>query len=228
MRIVMNYHMKTQSLTRSWYLPVVYFTALVLSTLFSACNHEPTEAIAPTFDPGTYKSATFPLFVGNQWVYVDSIYGSQQQNQAIVRLTIMTIDGYAEHNSEGTWALSESYQADDINYTIKNSIVYVDDSKRNGAFLIPRMAFLPAAAIEDTVWIAGPYPYSKTKVYALGHTYTTPAGAFDSVYVYDYADTANGYRIVTYFRPSIGILCTERPQAQSVDKSVLAAYAISK
>ncbi len=224
----MNNQLKTQIVPTRANALMLSLATLIFATFISACNHEPTRPHVYYDDPGTYRNSTFPLFNGNKWVYIDSNYAVQQRSNAFVRLNIMSIVGYTEDNGLGSWEVNQSSLAQNINYTIKDDTVYVNDSKRNSALLNPRIAFLPPAQIQDTIWITGPYSDTKSKVYPLGHTYTTPAGTFDSVYVYEFDVDYYGNKVLTYFRPSIGILCVESPGSQYVSRSVLATYVIYK
>ena len=224
----MNYKPKQQIVLRRTITSALSLGTLLILVIVSACNHEPTSP-APVYDPGTYKTSTYPLFNGNQWVYVDSSYDSQQRSRAFVRLSLTSIVKYTEDNTQASWEINQSYIAGDFTYAVENDTVYVNDWKRNGALLNPRIAFLPSGAVQDTVLINGPYPDTKTKVYPLGHTYTTPAGTFDSVFVYENnANRIESEKTLTYFRPSVGILCVETLWSHYVHRSVLAAYVIAK
>jgi hypothetical protein len=202
-------------------LMLVFFLSL------SSCKKEPTAPYHYYADPGSYKHGTFPLATGNQWAYIDSNYTITVPSNPFVRIRIASIVSYNEFDNEPTWKYTDINGQPNISYTISNDTVYVNDSPDNGALLNPRIAFLPPTAIHDTVRIIGPYSWSTTKIYSLGHTFTTPAGAFDSVYVYEVGN--NGVTL-TYFRPEIGVLCTawRSGDGSYLSTSTLVSYVIAK
>ena len=198
-----------------------------ISILHTSCENKPT-APTPHYDePTSYRHSTLPLAVGNQWSFVDSSYWISSPTNAAALIRLTSITSYTEENNSGMWCTSDSRGGPGPRYSISGDTVFVDDSQLNGALLNPRVAFLPPSAVHDTVTIAGPFPYTITKVYPLGHTLTTPAGTFDSVYVYELDQFGTQ---LTYFRPSIGVIFQVSHPTDStyVLKSVLASYVLVK
>ncbi len=111
-------------------------------------------------------------------------------------------------------------------YSISNDTVYLY-TWFNGALLNPRIAFLPVAVIADTATYVVPWPWSQTKVYSLGRSMATPAGNFDSVYVYE-CDLSFNERYLTYFKPGVGVISTESYAPTLIDRTVLVAYNLAQ
>jgi hypothetical protein len=189
----------------------------VLFLLFSSCAEESTSPlnIYPHLynypEPVVYRHSTFPLFKKNQWVYADTSYAWYENPKRLVfgaSIYLASIDKYTGESDHGKWQLTTTdgvYNTKYALYCISNDTVYVEDPWNNSALLQPRIAFLPSSSIHDTATFQGPWPWSVTNVYAYNHTFVTPAGIFDNVYVY-----RNNYDSVnTYFCPGIGIISQE-------------------
>ena len=201
------------------------------TTIFVSCEHN---AVAPAVfhsQPSQYRHATFPLAVSNQWAYADTTFDFPTSDPLAERLIMASIDSYAGQTDHGGWNFSNIgglQGGPNGQYSISGDTVYAYQWY-NGAFINPRIAFLPPAVIVDTVTFAGPWTWSKTNVYSLGHNFVTPAGNFDSVYVYD-CELSYGERYVTYLRPGIGVICAEHygNTTQPSERSVLIAYVLTE
>ena len=111
-------------------------------------------------------------------------------------------------------------------YSVSNDTVYIEDEWVNSVLINPRIAFLPSYVIHDSAKVPGPWPSSLTKVYPYNRDVITPAGTFDSVFVYEY-DQELGLRNLTYFRPGIGVISTEvYSYSVLMNRSVLVAYVL--
>jgi hypothetical protein len=226
---------KSYTLAWSCVERITLFGAIILMT---SCNHN--SVAPPTYypQPTIFRHSTFPLAISNQWVYADSSFEFGGPNPILVQLIMANIGDYSGRTDHGGWNFNNipGLQGGPTGqYSISNDTVYLY-TWFNGALLNPRIAFLPAAALTDTVTFIGPWTWSQTKAYALGHNMVTPAGNFDSVYVYE-CDPDNIERYLTYFRPGIGVICSETYSATSLgsgstaflsDRSVLIAYDLVK
>ncbi len=185
------------------------FAIFLASLIFLiSCKHN-SAAPAPVYqEPVDYRHSTLPLAVGNQWAYADTDYinlSIDPTKSAWLRL--ISIDSYTGTSDHGWWRCVEEmgiWGTNSFDYSIAYDTIYIQDYS-NGAFLNPRIAFIPPSN-QDTIKLPGPYNYSVTKVYALNHTLTTPAGTFDNIYVYEYAAFGKS---VGYFCPSIGLISAE-------------------
>jgi hypothetical protein len=207
-------------------LPPILLSAFVAIIIFSSCQKEPTAPYHYYPEPSEYRHSTFPLAVGNQWAYTDSNYTLPSHSNAFARIRLSSIASYTQVNNQAVWMFTDINGKPDISYSIANDTIYVDDSPTNGALLNPRIAYLPASAIQDTVRITGPYSWTVTKIYPLRHSLTTPAGTFDSVYVYELDLNVT---TLTFYRPSIGVICQESypPDRSSVQRSELTSFVLA-
>ena len=159
----------------------------------------------------------------NQWAYVDSVYTLLVPEG---QLRIESIESYTGESEHGSWICNNinPFGTGSVKYSISNDTVFIDDGWTNPAVLNPRVAFLPSGVVHDTMNI--PIPFSAgLKVYPLGNDMLTPAGRFDSVYVYE-NDGGNGERALTYFRSGVGVIFEEVYLKNNVLelRSVLTAY----
>jgi hypothetical protein len=197
--------------------------------VFISCKRETTAPEYAYPEPQQYAHATFPLRVSNQWAYLDSNY--YFPTPQIAQITLGSIGHYAGQTDHGTWYFYNiiGFQGGPAGeYGIRNDTVFLVDHSGNYAFLNPRIAFLPATSIHDTATIAGPWPWAVTKVYPLGHRMATPAGDFDSVYVYQQGPL-QGLRLTnyTYFRPGIGVIGVDTfTDSTLIFRSLLISYVI--
>ncbi len=231
----MEYH---QSRVKAATLALVFIETLILlgaSIITTSCNHNNLEP--PTYypEPSTYRHSTFPLSTSNQWVYADTSFLTVGPDTIWTRLSMAGITGYGGQSSHGGWNFNNIgglQGGPEGQYSISNDTVYLY-TWYNGAFLNPRIAFLPASVITDTVTIVGPWTWTETSVYSLGRSLVTPAGSFDSVYVYE-CIPGQSERYLTYFRPGSGVICCETYYAGPSDafvlsdRSVLIAYDLVK
>jgi len=200
----------------------MYANVALLLIVFNGCKHE---TVGPELysEPSQYRHAIFPLSTGNRWSYTDSM--SVQSYPPIIYLGSIT--GYAGETEQGGWMVSNIRgQGSSGEYFIARDTVYALYRSSDGHLLGPQIEFLPPSSILDTAFISGTYSWSKTKVYPLGSIVSTPAGDFDSIYVYEF-ENPNGTRIMTYFRPGIGVVMAETYYGKiRGDKTVLTAYSI--
>jgi hypothetical protein len=190
--------------------------------LFTGCKHETTGPELYS-EPSEYRHATFPLSSRNQWSYTDST--GSIQNQPILYMGCIT--GYAGETQQGGWLASNLDGRGSLGeYFIARDTVFARYGSSDGQLQDPVIAYLPPASIHDTAFIFGSLWWAKVKVYSLGITLSTPAGVFDSVYVYEY-DQLNETRSLTYFRPGIGIVMRESYSGNiRLDKTILTAYSL--
>jgi hypothetical protein len=198
-------------------LRTTFALCLALLVFLISCKHN---SVAPALvykEPADFRHSTLPLSVGNQWAYTDTDYYSLAVDpQGSTSLRLISIDSYSGASDHGWWRCKESTIEGErpFEYSIVNDTVYIQEL--SGSYMNYRIEFIPPSS-QDTVTFPGPYEYNVTKVYALNHSMTTPAGTFDSVYVYE--SEAFG-RTVSYFRPGIGLISREYylPDINYVDK----------
>ena len=171
--------------------------------IFSSCKNNPNEPKINVVPPDNYMNATMPLSINNKWIYVDSSFESE--NNVRTHLEEGTISDYKLENNIDWWELNTS-DGSQYYFSVQNNIVY-KKSKMNG---LPNqeIEYFPSTAIKDTVLFSQLVPYNQTptlvKVYLYKGKFKTPAGSFDSVYVYESFELPS--RIVKYFKPKIGQL----------------------
>ncbi|HUI63659.1 MAG TPA: hypothetical protein VL126_02370 [Bacteroidota bacterium] len=193
---------------------------LVLVGLANSCNERATPPVSPgpqiinfSQAPASYEQGTIPVQIGNQWVYVDSEAGHSSLARIQEVIGIAFEDGVfrfqLSHASAQTTWIFWGFQ---YNYIRNDTVFFVNPnswtSNRIG------IEYLPSIGNK----VAVKYPASplgsldSTIVYPLGHSLATPAGVFDSVYVYDTmfgvysSSTPLGPRVLQYFRPGVGLL----------------------
>jgi hypothetical protein len=188
-------------------IKTTYFLIVAMFFILSSCKEQLTN---PQYypEPIEYRYSTFPLFTNNQWVYVDTNF-SLDQSVFRADIYLSSINYYTGESNHGKWRFTTTdgvYNSSYVLYSISNDTIFIEDTWNNSQLLNPRIAFLPSSSIHDTVTIQGPYPSTITKVYALNHSFATPAGIFDSVYVYSINVPDSNY---IYFRPGIGVIYEE-------------------
>jgi len=173
-------------------------------------------------EPTEYRHATFPLASSNQWAYADTNYNpyTTPPTPDGASLSLATIEGYTGESSHGKWQLTGG-----ILYSISNDTIIIEDNYSQD--LNPRIAYLPSSSIQDTAIIVGPRSSAVTKIFVLGHNMVTPAGVFDSVYVYEVNDNFLQH---IYFRPGIGVIGSDAFTSNKLlmFKSVLISYVLVK
>jgi len=209
-----------------------FFLFIALFLLLSSCKDQSTSPQKTYYpEPSEYRNSIFPLGTKNQWVYTDSTYAWYDNPERLITgasIYLSSINEYTGESNHGKWHYTTTdgvYNTFYVLYSVINDTVYVEDSWNNGALINPRIAFLPPSSIHDTAAISGPWPWSVTKVYASNRNLITPAGEFDSIYVYE-VDVDSTF---TYFRPRIGVICQERiAGGKVIEKSVLISYKLYK
>ena len=228
---------------------IVLLLAITLGLALLGCKGSPSETEPYITEPTQYRNATFPLAIGNQWAYVDSTLGSDPSH-AETNLTVTSITQYKEEGVFGWWQLQ--YAAP---YNLSYELMIVNDSIYERSPLNglpnPRLEYLPARSLQDTAVFHNTEVFSGipmiVRVYPYAGTFATPAGNFDSVFVYDirnddpnYSNDTLNYKfgwkkLLTYFRPHTGILGSDYflstgPDAtyRLQEKSRLVYYSIIK
>jgi hypothetical protein len=204
---------------------------LVSMAIVSSCK-EPATAPMPQLPaivdwghqgPRTLERFTLPLQGNNEWVYIDS-----NLNFAEIRIEkvvhVATEDGIFRYQITGSEPFG-LYLLFDFVYVRNDTVFLVNpNSWVPGSVGI---LYLPAYQYRDTATFLFPGSIP-TRVYPLGHTLTTPAGVFDSVYVYD-SKATNG--LTQYFRPGVGVLETRLVDPRDCSivyvKSQLAYYLLN-
>jgi hypothetical protein len=186
--------------------------ALIILALLGSLSSCKEEATAPmpqlpaivdwgVQGPRALEHFTLPLQGNNQWVYVDSSF-----NTATLRVEtvthVATEDGIFRYQMSNTEPFGVNvlflflYVRNDTVFCINPNALHA-----GGAGIM----YLPGHSSQDTATFLFPGPVPM-RVYPLGHTLATPAGVFDSVFVYDARATIG---LVQYFRPGVGVLETK-------------------
>jgi len=154
--------------------------------------------------PRTLEQGTLPLQGENTWVYVDSIDGQAHVREVKV-VHVALEDGIYRYQMTETEPAGYILAPYDYVYMRNDTVFLVNPNTWTQG--TPVILYLPATPIADTV-VLQRSTYWVTRVYSLGHNLTTPAGTFDSVYVYDdvFSPAGQHYPSVQYFRPGIGLL----------------------
>ena len=175
--------------------------------LVSSCRENavgPIPAPAPTpysRGPSSLETSTLPLQIGNQWAYIDSDYVG-----GVSAVRVENVVGVAYDNGVYRYEL----QTMTPSWDQLGQILYLY-CRRDSVFLanpniysIWGAVYLPSFAGADTATIYYVWP---TRVFALGHPFTTAIGVFDSVFVYESGQP--GDQIRHYFKPGLGVLGAE-------------------
>ena len=167
----------------------------VVACFSNSCNRESNPAQPLETPPGELRNATFPLAVGNQWAYADSVLSEPTS----ATLLTNTISGYAS----GWWNVDISLGGSFSLSSRNDTILFLDPGAPQ-----PWIQYIPNPPLGDTVviWRGGSLP---VRVYSLDQPVTTPAGIFDSCAVYETYTAPHLNRFVTYFRPRIGAIAWE-------------------
>jgi len=167
----------------------------VLALLLLSCSKDNLVYLDETA-PLKDKSSVFPLYLSNEWAYVDSFqYGLYWKTKLLVR----SVSGFTQEGNTTWWGMSPWGE-----YSVDNQGVHV-----RAVGFSPTLMYAFPKSTTDTVVYLGKTQYSLTvdtvRAYYLDHALTVPAGTFDSVVVF----TAKGFIGVTtreYFRPRLGLL----------------------
>jgi hypothetical protein len=182
---------------------------MVFGLLLYSCKNNPTEPNLHIQTPTKYQNSTLPMFINNKWAYVDSNY-NDHGSLIETFLDVQTISEYKIENNKDWWILNFDNGSTE-NIRIKNDSVYFQ-SKDIG-LPNPQLEYLPSQSIKDTAKFNHILPYNndtyyQVKVYRYKGKFETPAGSFDSVYVYE--SNQFSFRVLEYFKPQIGLLGTDR------------------
>lgn len=179
---------------------VLVLSAVALVACFSnSCNHESNPVQPPETPPSELRNATFPLALGNQWAYADSVLSEPIS----ATLLTNTISGY----SSGWWNVEISLGGSFSLSSRNDTILFLSPGAPQ-----PWIQYIPNPPLGDTVLIWRGYSQSEllpVRVYSLGQPVITPAGTFDSCAVYESYTAPHLNRLVTYFRPRIGVISWE-------------------
>jgi hypothetical protein len=174
--------------------------ALLLPLVLIACK-ENGVSHPPYIEPSMKDRAAFyPLYIGNQWAYVDSL------GPSTTVLRVQTVTSYTEEDNLRWWGLDLGGSVMEL--TLANDSVYLR-SKQNGV-PAPFLAYIPPSMTgKPQVFIRNNLTHDTVLVRSLDHSFVTPAGSFDSVLVFE-TNLHPGGRSIQYFRPRIGVLGSEQ------------------
>jgi hypothetical protein len=184
----------------------IIIAALVAIVFFlSACEDKGvTPRSSQLQPPTTDMSATLPLFLENQWAYVESL--EVDGSNPTTRLSVETVAGYSTQGGRTWWAM-EVHGYANLEYSIRCDSVYA--RRRENVAPDSALMYLLLPETADTVHfrrstLYGSY-YDSTVAFALNGPLTVPVGTFDSVLVFQ-THMLPGHFLIEYFRPRIGLL----------------------
>lgn len=174
---------------------MILFASALVACFSNSCNRESNSVQPPETPPSEFRNATFPLAVGNQWAYADSVLSEPTS----ATLLTNTISGY----SSGWWNVDISLGGSFSLSSRNDTILFLSPGAPQ-----PWIQYIPNPPLGDTVvfWRGDSQP---VRVYSLAQPVTTPAGTFDSCAVYETYTAPHLNRFLTYFRPRIGVIAWE-------------------
>ena len=197
--------------------------------LINSCKNNPTEPSQYAAPPQYDVNGTMPLSINNYWTYVDS--NMERDNILITSKTTETITNFSRGDGMDWWTLSYD-DGTELYFSNVADFIYM----KSGKIGIPNqeIEYIPPEEIKDTLLFYQAIPYNETptrvKVYLYKGEFKTPAGTFDSVYVYDSYELEN--RTIKYFKPKLGLLETDiysyQDSSKIIYKSILTSYSLNK
>lgn len=202
--------------------PFLYSIAILL--VFGGCKSD-ISSVNPTDEPMEFRQALFPLAVGNEWTYIDSLFTGD--SVSIDTYTIV-VSGFRFENGKVWWQLQKRSHSSTFNLvelTARNDSIF--SLQYNFQNPVSSLEYIPPsttdtlrfysliggdAIVQKTVWLNGKY--------------VTPAGSFDSCAVFFSLATPGGY--VEVLKPKLGIVLKEIEYERHRSKLTLTHFKLKR
>lgn len=201
-----------------------YFFSLIVILLAYGCKDTSTSVTTPP-EPVEFRQALFPLAVGNEWTYVDSLFSGQAVSVETYTLTVST---FRFENGKVWWQLQERRPSSTMNLieiTARNDSIF--SLQYNFEFPVSSLDYIPPSPT-DTLHFYSLFggDVILTKSVWLNGSYIVPAGVFDSCAVFFSLVTPGGFTEI--LKPRIGIVQKEIQYERSWRKVILTNYRLKR